>query len=422
MRKNAQSVLKNIEEQTSMININNKPWSKLRSTDIQKFLSGTEDENFFFEFKADEETPAKLVKEISAFANTYGGYILLGINDDKTIGGCEKWTEQRIHAAIHDSLTPIPNFDVKKFIIDEKRIFVIKIEEGIMPPYITNKGQIFERVSSGSFPVKESSRVTQMLQKRNDQLIRIKNKIELPEIQITNQTPSNLFGYLDFGFSLTCSEKLKLEQDFYKIEIHPIADYIKSVVTDFSISLVGGSYLFSLGKITPRADNDTNSPVIAGINNFIEIMYDGSVRGRVLLFGPDNSTCADITLMIYFQQVVFKKIYSMLVGNELQKIFIQAHKYEKLTVLKQFEPMYCCESGLSDGDKTVLEKYLKRHKECYGNNLVIESDRFPKNDYVVIDRRYFSNRSIKYNVENLVVELFDSVYFNLGYIEPMPKL
>ena len=56
---------------TSMININNKPWSKLRSTDIQKFLSGTEDENFFFEFKADEETPAKLVKEISAFANTY---------------------------------------------------------------------------------------------------------------------------------------------------------------------------------------------------------------------------------------------------------------------------------------------------------------------------------------------------------------
>lgn len=54
-----------------MININNKPWSKLRSTDIQKFSSGTEDENFFFEFKADEETPAKLVKEISAFANTY---------------------------------------------------------------------------------------------------------------------------------------------------------------------------------------------------------------------------------------------------------------------------------------------------------------------------------------------------------------
>jgi hypothetical protein len=64
---------------------------------LNKLLTSTEDENFFFEFKADDETPAKLVKEVSAFSNTYGGYILFGINDDKTIGGCQKWTEQRIH-------------------------------------------------------------------------------------------------------------------------------------------------------------------------------------------------------------------------------------------------------------------------------------------------------------------------------------
>lgn len=65
-----------------MININNKSWGKLRFSDIEKLLSGSDDENFFFEFKADDETPQKLVKEISAFANTYGGYVLLGINDD----------------------------------------------------------------------------------------------------------------------------------------------------------------------------------------------------------------------------------------------------------------------------------------------------------------------------------------------------
>ena len=80
-----------------MVNINNKPWDKLRFRDIEKFLSEADDENFFFEFKSDDEEPKKLIKEISAFANTYGGYILLGVNDDKTIGGCKKWTEQRIH-------------------------------------------------------------------------------------------------------------------------------------------------------------------------------------------------------------------------------------------------------------------------------------------------------------------------------------
>lgn len=58
-------------------------------------------ESFFFEFKSDDEEPNKLVKEISALANTYGGYIFLGVNNDKSIGGCEKWTEQRIHTMIH---------------------------------------------------------------------------------------------------------------------------------------------------------------------------------------------------------------------------------------------------------------------------------------------------------------------------------
>ena len=110
-----------------MVNINNKPWDKLRFHDIEKF---------FFEFKSDDEEPKKLIKEISAFANTYGGYILLGVNDDKTIGGCKKWTEQRIHITIHDCITPTPNFDVRKFTSKGRHIFVIKIEEGAMPPIL----------------------------------------------------------------------------------------------------------------------------------------------------------------------------------------------------------------------------------------------------------------------------------------------
>ena len=50
-----------------MININNKQWEKLRFSDIEKLLAGTDDETFFFEFKSDKESPAKLVKEVSAF-------------------------------------------------------------------------------------------------------------------------------------------------------------------------------------------------------------------------------------------------------------------------------------------------------------------------------------------------------------------
>lgn len=41
---------------------------------IEKTISDQE-ESFFFEFKEDDVETKKLSEEISAFANTYGGYI-----------------------------------------------------------------------------------------------------------------------------------------------------------------------------------------------------------------------------------------------------------------------------------------------------------------------------------------------------------
>ena len=78
-----------------MININNKIWDKLRLKDIEKYLDTIDDdETFFIEFKEENIRNTQLTKEISAFANSFGGYILLGVNDSKKIVGCSNiWTE-----------------------------------------------------------------------------------------------------------------------------------------------------------------------------------------------------------------------------------------------------------------------------------------------------------------------------------------
>ena len=188
---------------------------RLTARDIQIALSGNDDESFFFEFKSDDEDPSKLVKEISALANTYGGYIFLGVNDDKSVGGCKKWTEQRIHTTIHDSLSPTPNFDVRRFKIEGKTVFVIKVEEGTLPPYITGKGAIYERLSSGSFPIKDSAKLTQLYNKRADQEARVKSKIEFGDgdIDVNIAHTNNLCGYIDIGFSVTCSEDTYLQKN-----------------------------------------------------------------------------------------------------------------------------------------------------------------------------------------------------------------
>ena len=164
------------EVKRKVVNINNKLGTNFDFMILKNFCLKQNDENFSLSSnQIDERTKETNQRKFLTFANTYGGYILLGVNDDKTIGGCKKWTEQRIHITIHDCITPTPNFDVRKFTSKGRHIFVIKIEEGAMPPYITNRGDIYERVSSGSFPIKDSTRLNQLYQKKKDELIRVKN-------------------------------------------------------------------------------------------------------------------------------------------------------------------------------------------------------------------------------------------------------
>lgn len=207
-----------------------------------------------------------------------GGYVFLGVDDDKSISGCKMWTEQRIHVTIHDSITPTPNFDIRRFDLDGKVVIIIKVEEGILPPYITNKGEICERISSGSFTIKDSAKLNQLYQKQKDQLLQIKNKIELPGIQVDNDFPQNIFAYVDFGFSVTCSEWTLMEKSFNNLDLSPIADKISSSFKSFSISRVGLSYLFSLGNVQGKNSSGDPIPIRAGIHNFIEIMPDGSAK------------------------------------------------------------------------------------------------------------------------------------------------
>lgn len=400
-----------------MVNINGKPWEELQFKDVQDYLSDPDsNENCFFEYKIDKVEPAKLVKEISAFANTYGGYIFLGVDDNKNIIGCTAWDEQRIHITIHNGITPTPQFDVKRFSADDKIIYVIKIEEGAMPPYITNKGDICERVSSGSCVVTESGKLNQMYHKRADQLVHIKSQIEIPEVEAA-KLPDNVFGYWDFGFSVVTSEQTNLQKKFYTIDLEPIAKYLQEINPEFSITRVGYSYVFGMGSATVRTQNGKVVPTAAGVHDFMEIMLDGSVRGRLLLIATPETADVDITSLFYYSSSFLKKVYSLIFGDGYSEIFVYAQKYEKLTVLKQFVPFYKLGTEDSESDKNRYREYLENHKRKYGNNLIMTSNRIPKSDYEIIDRKYFDELNIAYNTGNLYRELFYSAFMNLGYID-----
>ncbi|WP_197037034.1 AlbA family DNA-binding domain-containing protein [Faecalibacterium prausnitzii] len=405
-----------------MVNINGKPWEELQFKDVQDYLSDPDsNENCFFEYKIDKVEPAKLVKEISAFANTYGGYIFLGVDDNKNIVGCTAWDEQRIHITIHNGITPTPQFDVKCFSADDKIIYVIKIEEGAMPPYITNKGDICERVSSGSCVVTESGKLNQMYHKQENQLIRIKNKIELPEIKIESTTQSNVFAYLDFGFSIATSSDSKMREKFNNANLKAIGDFLRSFQSGFSISLVGTAYLFSIGTVIAHDMRENQIPAEVGCHNFMEVMRDGSVRGRVVLVADSAAEYVDVKTIMAFMDDIYPKVYSMIFGDDFSELFIHAYQYEKFTVVKQFVPIYDMSESDSKEIRETFEQYLPAHRRKYGNNIMIIGGRIPRSDYQLIDRRLLEKEKVEYNSTNLYRELFYSFYKSLGYIDTPAK-
>lgn len=400
-----------------MININDKQWDKLRLRDVEVLLEQDDDETFFFEYKNDDVSPKKIVEEISAFANTYGGYILLGIDDNKNISGCTKWNEQRIHATIHDCLTPLPIFDVKKFVTKEKeKIFVIRIEQGDIPPYITNNGKIYERVSSGSFPIKDSTKLTQLFYRKEEQYKKIENKISIDKLDINQNMPNNFCGYLDVGFSLNLRDTLKLQKMFFNADMDKIIDILNG--DKYSITRIGYSLVISIGECDISGGNQVLFTP-ANMHNFIELMCDGSVKFRIVIVCNPDTNIASIGQIISLENI-FKNIYKSIFEKDFDKNFISAYKYEHLVVIKQFKPIL--NLGKNDSYHEIFKKFHDNHIKKYGDNLIISSNRIPKNGLMYIDQKYFSDYKIKYNSSSIIEELFYTVHRLLGYIDSFPKI
>lgn len=397
-----------------MININNKIWDKLRLKDIEKYLDMIDDdETFFIEFKEENIRNTQLTKEISAFANSFGGYILLGVNDSKKIVGCSNiWTELKINTIICNGISPTPHFDIKKFDLkNSKKLYIIKVEEGTNPPYITNDGYIYHRVSSSSDRVKDANTLNNLYLRNQNNIKKIEDKIYIPEISGT--IPNNLCGYIDFGFSLTSKNIEKTKEKVRKADIEKISEKLKDYKQKYSISKVGYSLSITIGEpIMKMGDN----PILTtgGLSNFMEILPDGSFRCRIIICSETDSSIAYISLITMIHSL-FKEIYAIVFGNNFVSNFIEAKKYEKLTVLKLFQPKIAV-----TGESKYVEKFNKLfndHIIKYGNNIIANNNRIPLNGFINIDKSLFDLNKVKFNNDNLYGQLFYTSYFLLGYID-----
>lgn len=181
----------------------------MKYRDIQALLE--EGEGFEIEFKRKVTSPQKIAKTMIAFANTRGGIILFGIDDDRTVVGIgsEKEEIERIQlAGSYYCDPPIePIIDVVPY--RGRDVLVVTIEESTEKPHALfvdgddewKEGtHVYIRVNDKT--VEASKEVVKILEAENP---------NAPPLRIAiGEAEHRLFEYLDARERITVKEFAKL--------------------------------------------------------------------------------------------------------------------------------------------------------------------------------------------------------------------
>jgi hypothetical protein len=145
-----------------------KPIDDLTAPDLDVLLARRIAEGYFVEFKSDFPERRKLAHSIAAFANTYGGWLFIGVvtDDHNTANGIPGFdldsTLDPISTTrdvIRSYIDPVPLFHSKLVVLPTgKAVLLIEVPDGQDTPFITNDGRVYRRVADAKDPVAETNR------------------------------------------------------------------------------------------------------------------------------------------------------------------------------------------------------------------------------------------------------------------------
>jgi hypothetical protein len=143
---------------------------KLDEANLKGLVRQQVTEGFFVEFK--RELPSdriKIARSIASFANTYGGWYIVGVTTDNhnvasDVLGFEPTEKQHdptsvITEVLKVSVDPIPVFFTQVITLVSGRLAVVVYVPGDQAcPFITKDGRIYRRTHDSSEPIAENSR------------------------------------------------------------------------------------------------------------------------------------------------------------------------------------------------------------------------------------------------------------------------
>ena len=170
-----------------------------------------EGESLQIEFKRRFSTPEKIAREMIAFANTRGGYLLFGVDDDKQIVGVE--SEKSEAELIKDSAVnycePPVEYEIDFLEVYGKEVVIVSIPESENKPHRLqdylkeldlNKSVVLVRVNDKS--IQASKEMVRILRSKSKNLRLIKYTIGSNE--------KSVFDYLNKNETISVKELSEL--------------------------------------------------------------------------------------------------------------------------------------------------------------------------------------------------------------------
>ena len=134
-------------------------------------------EGWYVEYKSKLVNPSSLAKAVSAFANTYGGWLFLGVKEhskgDSVAGEFPGIPEIEVDSALQslrhsvaEKLNPTPFFETRVLrgpcaeigLTEGVSVVAIEIPQSQTAPHVHKDGRIYRRVADGSEPKPETDR------------------------------------------------------------------------------------------------------------------------------------------------------------------------------------------------------------------------------------------------------------------------
>ncbi|MCQ1530257.1 RNA-binding domain-containing protein [Lutispora saccharofermentans] len=119
----------------------------MKQDEIRKIIKNGE--NSYIEFKEEGIKPKDLAEEIVSFANSEGGTILIGVDDDGNIKGVsDLLIEEKIMNICRNNCIPNIVPDFQSIDIEGKTIAVVTVHKGLNKPYYTADYKYYIRVGT----------------------------------------------------------------------------------------------------------------------------------------------------------------------------------------------------------------------------------------------------------------------------------